>query len=120
MLMRLSSCGYEPPALELRGPLRHGPDLGLCAWLTSGRFVFRPWPSRLLASALGALEEGDASGLDVVVAQGAVAVRVDDGDGREDAAHKVGTTGGDVLVGGREQRIDREENRGVGIEPFTP
>src|SRR5437868_15389592 len=73
-----------------------------------------------MTPALDALEEGLAAGFDVVVGEGAISRVVDHCDGREDAAYEVGTAGPDVLVGGREQRGDREDDRVVGGEPFAP
>src|SRR5947208_6843856 len=73
-----------------------------------------------MPSALDALEEGLAAGFDVVVAERPVSLVVDHRDRREDPAHEVGTAGRDVLVGGREQRGDREDDRAVGGEPFAP
>src|SRR5437667_11849481 len=67
-----------------------------------------------------ALEEGLAAGFDVVVGESSISRLVDHRDGREDAAYEVGSAGRDVLVGGREERSDREDDRVVGGEPFAP
>src|SRR3712207_6025159 len=78
------------------------------------------WRSALSLGGGPLVDDGPGDAGDLVVGQADGALGVDPVDDRVEAAHRVGATGGRVVVGGVVERLDQGAGGRVAVEPLAP